>query len=99
MTLEKDATGTRLTIVPDAELDTIAARELEGDLRMAIDGVAELVFDMSEVNYMASAALRVLHSAQKVMKTQGTMEVRNVKPEAMEIFEVTGFVDLLTIET
>ena len=67
MTLEKDATGTRLTIVPDAEL--------------------------------ASAALRVLHSAQKVMKTQGSMVVRNVKPEAMEIFEVTGFVDLLTIET
>ena len=50
MTLEKDATGTRLTIVPDAELDTIAARELEGELRMAIDGVAELVFDLREVN-------------------------------------------------
>ena len=98
MTLEKNADGTVLTVTPDEQLDTIAAREMEGELRMAVDGVKELVFDMHQVEYMTSAALRVLHSAQKVMKGQGGMVVRHVNPEVMEIFEVTGFVDLLTIE-
>ena len=98
MTLEKNADGTVLTVTPDEQLDTIAAREMEGELRMAVDGVKEPIFDMSQVEYMTSAALRVLHSAQKVMKGQGSMVVRHVKPEVMEIFDLTGLVDLLTIE-
>ena len=98
MTLQKDPTGKILTVTPDEQLDTIAAREMEGELRTAIEGVTELVFDFSKVEYMTSAALRVLHSAHKAMKSQGSMTVRHVKPEAMEIFEITGFVDLLTIE-
>ena len=99
MTLEKNADGTVLTVIPDEQMDTIAARELEGELRMAVDGVKELIFDLHRVEYMTSAALRVLHSAQKVMKNQGSMVVRHVNPEVMEIFDVTGFVDLLTIES
>ena len=98
MTLEKNANGTVLTVTPDVHMDTIAARELEGELRTAIDGVKELFFDMNQVEYVTSAALRVLHSAQKVMKNQGSMVVRHVRPEVMEIFDLTGFVDLLTIE-
>ena len=96
MELEKN--GKVLKVTPDGQLDTIAARELEGALREAINGVEELIFDMGGVEYITSAALRVLHSAQKVMKKQGSMTVRNVQPEVMEIFEITGFVDLLNIE-
>ena len=98
MKLEKSESGKVLTVTPDEELDTMASRELEGELREAINGVEELIFDMSGVKYMTSAALRVLHSAQKVMKKQGDMVVRYVQPEVMEIFEVTGFIDLLNIE-
>ena len=98
MKLEKNESRMVLTVTPDEQMDTMAARELEGELREAVDGVEELIFDMTSVEYMTSAALRVLHSAQKVMKKQGSMVVRNVQPEVMEIFEVTGFVDLLNIE-
>ena len=98
MQLQKNEDGTVLTVTPDEQLDTMAARELEGELRTSVEGVQELVFDFSKVEYMTSAALRVLHSAQKVMKKQGSMVVRNVKSEAMEIFEVTGFMDILTVE-
>ena len=68
MELEKN--GKVLTVTPDAQLDTMAAQEMEGVLRGAIAGVEELIFDMSGVEYLTSAALRVLHSAQKVMKKQ-----------------------------
>ncbi len=95
MELEKN--GKVLTVTPDRQLDTMAAEEMEGALREAITGVEELIFDMSGVEYLTSAALRVLHSAQKVMKKQGSMTVRHVQPEVMEIFEVTGFVDILNI--
>lgn len=98
MTLQKSENGKMLTVMPDEQMDTMAARELEGELREAIDGIEELIFDMSRVEYMTSAALRVLHSAQKVMKKQGSMVVRNVQPDVMEILEITGFVDLLNIE-
>ena len=95
MKLEKN--GTALTVTPDGQLDTVAARELEGELRSAIAGVEELIFDMSGVEYITSAALRVLHSAHKVMKKQGSMKVLGVRPEVMEIFEITGFIDILNI--
>ena len=99
MTMQKDTTGKVLTVTPDSQLDTIVAREMEGELRTVIEGVTKLIFDFSQVEYMTSAALRVLHSAHKVMKKQGSMVVRHVNPEVMEIFEVTGFVDMLNIET
>lgn len=98
MKLLKNESGTVLTVAPVGQLDTMASRELEGELRSAIDGVKELIFDLSGVDYVTSAALRVLHSARKVMKRQGSMAVRGVKPEVMEIFEITGFIEILNIE-
>ena len=67
-------------------------------MRTAVNGVKELTFDLENLDYISSAGLRVLLSAQKVMNRQGEMNVVNVKPEIMEIFDITGFVDILRIE-
>lgn len=98
MNIVKQAEGSKLTVALEGRLDTVTAPQLEGELRTAVDGVNELVFDMSALDYVSSAGLRVLLSAQKVMNRQGSMVIRGVKPEIMEIFEVTGFVDILNIE-
>ena len=98
MNIIKNQEGTTLTVALEGRLDTVTAPQLEGELRTAVNGVTELVFDLSALDYVSSAGLRVLLSAQKVMNRQGSMIIRNVKPEIMEIFEVTGFVDILNIE-
>ncbi len=98
MNIRKRSEGTTLTLVPEGRLDTVTSPQLEGELRTALDGITELVFDLSELDYVSSAGLRVLLSAQKVMNRQGGMTIRNAKPEIMEIFDVTGFVDILNIE-
>ena len=79
-------------------MDTTTAPQLEEELKTSLDGVSDLFFDLESLDYISSAGLRVLLSAQKIMNRQGTMVIKNVKPEIMEIFEVTGFVDILTIE-
>ncbi len=98
MTINKTKDGSTLTVALEGRLDTTTAPQLEGELRTAVDGVAELVFDMKKLEYISSAGLRVLLAAQKVMNKQGSMVVRNANSDLMDIFEVTGFVDLLTIE-
>ena len=98
MTIEKIAEGNMLTIVLGGRLDTTTAPKLETELKQNISGVEELVLDLAALEYLSSAGLRVLLSAQKVMNRQGHMVVRNVNEIIMEIFEVTGFVDVLTIE-
>ena len=98
MNIVKTQEGTTLTIAPEGRLDTVTAPQLEGELRTAVDGVSELIFDLGALDYVSSAGLRVLLSAQKVMNKQGSMTVRNANPEIMEIFEVTGFSDILNIE-
>ena len=98
MTIEKIAEGKKLTIALAGRLDTTTAPQLETELKQNISGVEELVLDLAELEYLSSAGLRVLLSAQKVMNRQGNMVVRNVNEIIMEIFEVTGFVDVLTIE-
>ena len=98
MNIIKNQEGTALTVALEGRLDTVTAPQLEGELRSAVNGVTELVFDLGALDYVSSAGLRVLLSAQKVMNRQGSMVIRNVKPEIMEIFEVTGFVDILNIE-
>ena len=90
--------GAEYTVTVEGRLDTITAPELDAELTTALNGIEKLVFDFSELEYISSAGLRVLLSAQKVMTKQGGMVIRNVKPEIMEIFEVTGFVDILDIE-
>ena len=90
--------GSKLTIALEGRLDTTTSPQLEGELRTAVNGITDLVFDLGALDYVSSAGLRVLLSAQKVMNKQGSMTLRNVKPEIMEIFDVTGFVDILNIE-
>lgn len=98
MNLIKESNGSALTIKVEGRLDTITAPKLEAELKSSISGVTTLTFDFSNLEYISSAGLRVLLSAQKVMKKQGGMVVRNVNSTVMEIFEVTGFSDFLTIE-
>ena len=98
MTIEKMAEGNKLTITLTGRLDTTTAPKLETELKQNISGVEELVLDLAALEYLSSAGLRVLLSAQKVMNRQGSMVVRNANEIIMEIFEVTGFVDVLTIE-
>lgn len=99
MNIIKKQDGTTLTVALEGRLDTVTSPHLEGELRTAVNGVTELIFDLTGLEYISSAGLRVLLSAQKVMNRQGKMTIRNVKPEIMEIFEVTGFVDILSIES
>ena len=98
MNIIKNTEGSTLTVALEGRLDTVTAPQLEGELRCAVNGISELVFDLGGLDYISSAGLRVLLSAQKVMNKQGGMVICNVKPEIMEIFEVTGFVDILTLE-
>ncbi len=94
--LEKNGNG--LTFILSGRLDTTTAPELEEQLKKELDGVEELVFDFADLEYISSAGLRVLLSAQKIMNKQGSMKVINSSEEINEIFEVTGFSDILTIE-
>ena len=98
MNIEQRRNGNALTIAPEGYLDTTTAPELRAVLETALDGVTELIFDFAKLEYISSAGLRVLLMAQKVMNKQGSMVIRNVKPEIMDIFDVTGFVDILSIE-
>ncbi len=98
MQINQTKDGNTLTVGLEGRLDTTTAPQLEGELRTALTGVKELVMDLSKLDYVSSAGLRVLLSAQKVMNRQGSMIIRNVKPEIMDIFDVTGFVDILNIE-
>ena len=87
-----------LTVIPDGRLDTTTAPQLEGELRTSLPGVTELVLDFTGLEYLSSAGLRVLLGAQKMMNKQGSMVVRNVNATIMEVFDITGFADILTIE-
>ena len=87
-----------LQVVLEGRLDTTTAPELEKTLKESLDGVKELVLDFEDLEYISSAGLRVLLSAQKIMNKQGSMKLINVSSDIMEIFEVTGFSDILTIE-
>lgn len=98
MTIQKTQDGEKLTIALEGRLDTTTAPQLEGELRSAVNGISELVFDFSALEYVSSAGLRVLLSAQKVMNKQGSMVIRNVNSAIMDVFELTGFVDILNIE-
>lgn len=98
MTINKTANGNELTIALEGRLDTTTAPQLDDELKSALEGVTKLDFNFEKLEYISSAGLRVLLSAQKVMNKQGSMVIKNVNEEIQEIFEVTGFVDILTIE-
>lgn len=98
MTITKTQNGNSLTLALDGRLDTTTAPQLEAELKNSIDGIDTLLFDFEKLEYISSAGLRVLLSAQKVMNKQGKMVVRHVNETIAEVFEVTGFSDILTIE-
>ena len=82
----------------EGRLDTVTAPELEEALKDLLDGTTELIFDFENLEYISSAGLRVLLSTQKIMNQKGSMKVIHVNETIMEIFDVTGFADILTIE-
>ena len=98
MTINKTANGPALTIALEGRLDTTTAPQLEAELKSSLSGVSDLTFDFAGLDYISSAGLRVLLSAQKVMNKQGSMKITHVNDTIMEVFDVTGFVDILTIE-
>ena len=98
MTIEKNLNGTELTVTIAGRLDTTTAPQLEAEFKQNIGGVEKLVLDFAALEYLSSAGLRVLLAAQKVMNKQGEMIIKNVNETINEIFEVTGFIDILTIE-
>ena len=98
MTIEKNLNGTELTVTIVGRLDTTTAPDLEASLKESFEGVTKLILDFASLEYLSSAGLRVLLATQKVMNKQGEMIIRNVNETINEIFEVTGFIDILTIE-
>lgn len=98
MTIEKKENGKELTLTLSGRLDTTTAPLLEAELKNSISDAEKLVLDFSTLEYLSSAGLRVLLAAQKVMNKQGEMVIQNVNETIAEIFEVTGFSDILTIE-
>ena len=98
MTINKEQNGSQLTVAIEGRLDTTTAPELEQELKDSLSGVTELTIDLGKLDYISSAGLRVLLWAQKTMNQQGSMKVTNVQEVVSELFEVTGFADILTIE-
>ena len=98
MNIVKTSEGTKLTFAVEGRLDTTTGPQLEGEVKGALTGVTELVLDFSQLEYLSSVGLRVILAAQKIMNRQGKMVVRHVNETIMEVFEVTGFCDILTIE-
>ena len=98
MTINKTTNGSTLTLAVEGRLETITAPELEAEIKSGLDGVTELILDFSKLDYISSAGLRVLLTAQKKMKNQGAMKIIHVNDIVGEIFDITGFSDILTIE-
>ena len=98
LNIEKKTEGTALQVTLTGRLDTTTAPQLESELKSSLDGVTSLVMDFEKLEYISSAGLRVLLSAQKIMNKQGSMKIIHVSDVINEIFEVTGFSDILNIE-
>ena len=98
MEIVKTKNGSELTLAIIGRLDTTTAPQLETEVKNELDGVTALVLDFGKLEYVSSAGLRVLLTAQKTMNKQGTMVIRNVNADIQEVFEITGFSDILTIE-
>ena len=98
MTIEKKINNDVATLIVSGRLDTQTAPELENELDSIISGIKELTFDMTNLEYVSSAGLRVILKAQKAMNAQGSMKLTGVNDSIMEVFDITGFLDILTIE-
>ena len=93
MQINKNQEGNKLTLAPVGRVDTITSPELEA--AVVLDGIEELVFDLAQVDYISSAGLRVLLSAQKKMAGK-SMKIVNARPAVKEVFDITGFSDIFT---
>jgi anti-sigma B factor antagonist len=98
LNISKNISGDKAVFELEGRLDTNTAPQLEAELKAALGGVSELVLSLEKLDYISSAGLRILLSTQKIMTKQGAMKVTKVNAAVMEIFEVTGFADILTIE-
>lgn len=98
MTITKTRNDDSIIVALEGRLDTTTAPELESALSEEFEGLTELIFDFADLEYISSAGLRVLLSAQKVMNKQGSMKLRNVNSDINEVLSITGFSDILTIE-
>ena len=98
MTIEKKINGEALTLIVSGRLDTQTAPELEKELDSVLADIKELTFDFANLEYVSSAGLRVILKAQKAMNAQGSMTLTGVNDSIMEVFDITGFLDILTIE-
>ena len=98
LNINKTVEGKALNVSLEGRLDTTTAPKLEAELKESLNGVTEVVLDFEKLEYISSAGLRVLLSAQKIMNKQGSMKLIHVNDTIQEIFEVTGFSDILTIE-
>lgn len=98
MTIEKHRQGTELTVVLEGRLDTVSAPDLDAVVKNELLGVDTFILDLKKLQYTSSAGLRVILIAQKTMNKQGKLILKNVSEAVMEVFEMTGLSDLLTIE-
>ncbi len=98
LSIKKVATDGQVLFELEGRLDTVTSQELEKQLKSSLDGVEKLVLDCSGLEYISSAGLRVLLATQKIMMKQGEMKLVQVSGAIMEIFDITGFSDILTIE-
>ena len=98
MTIEKKINNEAATLIVSGRLDTQTAPELENELDIALAGLKELTFDFTHLEYVSAAGLRVILKAQKAMNAQGAMKLTGVNESIMEVFDITGFLDILTIE-
>ena len=98
MEIKKEQNGAALALALSGRLDTVTAPELEAEIKALPADVTDLSFDFKDLEYISSAGLRVLLAAQKEMNTKGNMVIKNVSDSIMEIFTITGFTDILTIE-
>ncbi len=98
MNITKTLHDAELTIALEGRLDSTTAPDLECEVRACLADITFLIFDLEQLTYISSAGLRILLSSQRNMNPQGSMVVRNVRPEIMEIFNISGFSDILTIE-
>ena len=98
MTIEKKIIGDAATLIVSGRLDTQTAPELEKELDSVLADIKELTFDFANLEYVSSAGLRVILKAQKAMNAQGSMKLTGVNDSIMEVFDITGFLDILTIE-
>lgn len=97
MNINKKQDGSVLTVELEGRLDTTTAPELEEELENSLEGITELHFNFFKLEYISSAGLRVLLMLQKIMNKQGMMDIKHVRSEIMEVFDITGFTDILTV--